>query len=163
MSLTTILGIILGFGLFVGSVVLKTANYMLFLDFASFIMVIGGTLAATFIAFESVITSYSIHYTKLYESAYDDVFTNLTGIITEGGAGNDSYTAGSGNDTFYGGTGDDAVTIQGTGSSSTPDVDVFSGGTGTDTLSLSSDLSAYYTEIDAGAGTLTLKDSCDFV
>lgn len=53
MSLTTVLGIILGFGLFVSSIVLKTANYMLFLDFASFIMVIGGTFAATFIAFES--------------------------------------------------------------------------------------------------------------
>jgi len=53
MSLTTILGILLSFGLFVSSVVLKTANYMLFLDFASFIMVFGGTLAATFIAFES--------------------------------------------------------------------------------------------------------------
>lgn len=53
MSLTTVLGIILGFGLFVSSIILKTANYMLFLDFASFIMVIGGTFAATFIAFES--------------------------------------------------------------------------------------------------------------
>ncbi len=52
MSMTTVLGIILGFGLFISSIVLKTANYLLFLDFASFIMVIGGTLAATFIAFE---------------------------------------------------------------------------------------------------------------
>jgi len=50
--MTTVLGIILGFGLFISSVVLKTANYLLFLDFASFIMVVGGTLAATFIAFE---------------------------------------------------------------------------------------------------------------
>ncbi len=54
MSLTTVLGIILGFGLFVSSIVVKTANYILFLDFASFIMVIGGTLASTFIAFESL-------------------------------------------------------------------------------------------------------------
>jgi chemotaxis protein MotA len=53
MSLTTVLGILLGFGLFVGSIVLSTSNYMLFLDFPSFIMVIGGTFAATFIAFES--------------------------------------------------------------------------------------------------------------
>jgi len=50
--MTTVLGIVLGFGLFISSIVLKTANYSLFIDFASFIMVIGGTLAATFIAFE---------------------------------------------------------------------------------------------------------------
>ncbi len=53
MSLTTILGIILGVGLFVISVVISTSNYLIFLNFPSFIMVIGGTLASTFIAFES--------------------------------------------------------------------------------------------------------------
>lgn len=52
MSFTTILGVLFGFGLFIGSVVLSTNNYLVFLNLPSFVMVIGGTLAATFIAYE---------------------------------------------------------------------------------------------------------------
>lgn len=52
MSFTTILGVLIGFGLFVGSIVLSTDNFLIFLNAPSFIMVIGGTFAATFIAYE---------------------------------------------------------------------------------------------------------------
>lgn len=52
MSFATILGTLMGFALFVGSVVISTDNYLVFLDLASFVMVIGGTFAATFVSFE---------------------------------------------------------------------------------------------------------------
>ncbi len=52
MSLATVLGFLLGIGLFIGSILLSTDNYIIFLEGAGFIMVIGGTLAATFVAFE---------------------------------------------------------------------------------------------------------------
>lgn len=52
MSFATILGVIIGFGLFVGSIVLSTDNFLIFLNLPSFIMVIGGTFAATFVSFE---------------------------------------------------------------------------------------------------------------
>lgn len=52
MSFATILGIIGGIGLFVGAIVMSTDNFMMFLDLPSFIMVIGGTFAATFVSYE---------------------------------------------------------------------------------------------------------------
>ncbi|HIJ37388.1 MAG TPA: flagellar motor protein MotA [Rhodospirillaceae bacterium] len=52
MSLPTLLGFLFGIGLFLGSIVLNTDNYLVFLHAAGFIMVIGGTGAATFVAFE---------------------------------------------------------------------------------------------------------------
>jgi len=52
MSIATILGVVFGFGLFVGSVILSTDNVFVFLNLPSFIMVLGGTLAATFVSFE---------------------------------------------------------------------------------------------------------------
>ncbi|EKV31499.1 Flagellar motor rotation protein MotA [Caenispirillum salinarum AK4] len=53
MSFATIIGVIVGFGLFVGAVILSTDNFMVFLNLASFIMVVGGTFAATFTAYEA--------------------------------------------------------------------------------------------------------------
>lgn len=52
MSFSTIIGILVGIGLFVGAVVLSTDNYLMFLDLPSLIMVLGGTFAATFISYE---------------------------------------------------------------------------------------------------------------
>lgn len=52
MSFATVFGVIFGFGLFVGSILLATDNFLVFLNLPSFIMVIGGTIAATFISFE---------------------------------------------------------------------------------------------------------------
>lgn len=53
MSLPTIFGLIFSLALFVWSIVLSTDNYMAFLDLASFVMVVGGTFAATFISYEA--------------------------------------------------------------------------------------------------------------
>ncbi|NVJ93911.1 MAG: MotA/TolQ/ExbB proton channel family protein [Methylocystaceae bacterium] len=52
MSFATIVGILLGIGLFVGAILLSTDNFMMFLDLPSFVMVIGGTFAATFVSYE---------------------------------------------------------------------------------------------------------------
>lgn len=53
MSINTLLGVIFGLGLVVLAITLATDNWLIFFNGASFIMVCGGTLAATFISFES--------------------------------------------------------------------------------------------------------------
>lgn len=53
MSIETILGLLFGFGLFVGSIVMSSENIAIFVSFPSFIMVLGGTIASTFISFRS--------------------------------------------------------------------------------------------------------------
>lgn len=52
MSLPTILGFLASLVLFIGAIVASTTNYQVFLHLSGFIMVVGGTLAATFVAFE---------------------------------------------------------------------------------------------------------------
>ena len=52
MSISTIVGFLLGVLLVVGSVVLSTNNYLVFLELAGSMMVVGGTLASTFVAYE---------------------------------------------------------------------------------------------------------------
>lgn len=52
MSTTTIIGFVAGIVLFLGSIYIATDNYLVFLDLASFVMVIGGTFATTFISYE---------------------------------------------------------------------------------------------------------------
>jgi chemotaxis protein MotA len=53
MSLTTILAILACFGLIFGSIFHLTSNPIIFIDVAGFMLVIGGTLAATFISYEA--------------------------------------------------------------------------------------------------------------
>ena len=53
MSLATIIALVSALGLFLGAIAFSTDNWTIFLDGASFIMVVGGTLAATFIAYEA--------------------------------------------------------------------------------------------------------------
>ncbi len=53
MSFGTILGVLFGFGLFAGSIMLATDNYGMFLSLPSVILVIGGTLASAFIAYQA--------------------------------------------------------------------------------------------------------------
>ena len=53
MSLGTILGVLFGFGLFAGAIVMATDNYGMFLSLPSVILVIGGTLASAFIAYQA--------------------------------------------------------------------------------------------------------------
>ncbi len=52
MSLTTIIAILVALGLFVGSIIMETNNYFLFLSASSLAIVVGGTMASTFIAYE---------------------------------------------------------------------------------------------------------------
>ena len=52
MSFTTIIGIVVGIGLFVGAIFMATDNFMIFVSVSSFVMVIGGTTAATLISYE---------------------------------------------------------------------------------------------------------------
>ncbi|MEE8393102.1 MAG: MotA/TolQ/ExbB proton channel family protein [Rhodospirillales bacterium] len=52
MALASILGVLGTFGLFIGAIVYQTDNYMVFLDMPSFVIVFGGTLAATFMSYE---------------------------------------------------------------------------------------------------------------
>lgn len=52
MSLATIFGVLGALGLFFGAIFLNTNNYFLFISGSSFMMVVGGTLASTFISYE---------------------------------------------------------------------------------------------------------------
>ena len=52
MSLPTILGFVVGIAFFLFSIVISTDNYAIFFHLTGIMMVIGGTLAATFVAFE---------------------------------------------------------------------------------------------------------------
>ncbi|MAO90241.1 MAG: flagellar motor protein MotA [Rhodospirillaceae bacterium] len=52
MSLNTLIAFLLAFGLFIFAIVSQTNNYLIFVDPFSFVMVIGGTLAATFLGQE---------------------------------------------------------------------------------------------------------------
>lgn len=52
MSLPTLLGFVIGIALFILSIVLSTDNYLIFFHLTGIMMVLGGTMAATFVAFE---------------------------------------------------------------------------------------------------------------
>ena len=53
MSITTLLGFIAGIGLFVGAIMTATDNYLSFVSGPAVVMVLGGTLAATFIGYQA--------------------------------------------------------------------------------------------------------------
>ena len=52
MSLTTIVAFILALGVFIGAVVTATDNFLVFVSLSSFVIVFGGTMAATFVSYE---------------------------------------------------------------------------------------------------------------
>ncbi|MEQ8227705.1 MAG: MotA/TolQ/ExbB proton channel family protein [Rhodospirillales bacterium] len=52
MSLTTLIGLLAAFGLFIGAILMSTDNFLIFLSLSSLLMVVGGTLASTFISYE---------------------------------------------------------------------------------------------------------------
>jgi len=52
MSINTFIGFLAAFALFLGSIFLSTDNYLIFVDLPSLVMVIGGTVTATFISYE---------------------------------------------------------------------------------------------------------------
>lgn len=53
MSLSAFLGVLFGFGLFFGSVVMSTDNWFAFISVSSLLMVVGGTTAAAFMSFQT--------------------------------------------------------------------------------------------------------------
>jgi chemotaxis protein MotA len=68
MSFATIIGILVAFGLFLGSIAVSTDNFVIFFNFPALIMVVGGTLSATFISYEPryVILSLKLIWRILY-------------------------------------------------------------------------------------------------
>ncbi|TCS61350.1 chemotaxis protein MotA [Varunaivibrio sulfuroxidans] len=52
MSFSTIFGVLGAFGLFLGAIAFSTTHYWIFLSLQSLVMVVGGTLASTFISYE---------------------------------------------------------------------------------------------------------------
>mgnify|MGYP003651307705 CR=1 FL=1 len=70
MSLNTFIAMLVGFGLFIAAIVLSTDNYSVFLSGASVILVLGGTVAATFVSYEfryvvealkAIASNFSVH------------------------------------------------------------------------------------------------------
>lgn len=53
MSIGTLVGLIFGFSLFVGAILMSTDNFMMFVSLESLIMVLGGTIASSFISFQA--------------------------------------------------------------------------------------------------------------
>lgn len=52
MSIVTVISMVAAFGLFIGAIIMSTDNYWVFVDLPSLIMVLGGTLSSTFMAYE---------------------------------------------------------------------------------------------------------------
>lgn len=52
MSVTTLLGLLVGFLLFIGAILMSTDNVLIFISFPSLILVLGGTLANAFISYQ---------------------------------------------------------------------------------------------------------------
>lgn len=52
MSFNTLVAALIGIGLFAAAIALSTDNFMVFISGAGFILVVGGTLASTFISYE---------------------------------------------------------------------------------------------------------------
>ncbi|MFH1058627.1 MAG: MotA/TolQ/ExbB proton channel family protein [Pseudomonadota bacterium] len=53
MSLSTLIGFVIGLGLFLSSIVLSTNNYLIFFNLPSLFLVAGGTLACSFVSYQS--------------------------------------------------------------------------------------------------------------
>ena len=51
-SFSTIISLLVAFGMFLGAIVWETDHYIIFLSVTSFIMVVGGTMAAAFVSYE---------------------------------------------------------------------------------------------------------------
>lgn len=52
MSFSTIFSLLIAFGMFIGAIVWETDHYIIFFSLSSFVMVVGGTLAAGFVSYE---------------------------------------------------------------------------------------------------------------
>lgn len=61
MSLSTLLGVLFGFGLFFGSIMHFTDNYMSFWDLHSIVLVLGGTIAAAYMSYQARYVNQAFH------------------------------------------------------------------------------------------------------
>lgn len=53
MSISSLFGVIAGFGLFLAAIALATPNFFIFFSMQSFVLVLGGTLASAFLSYEA--------------------------------------------------------------------------------------------------------------
>lgn len=53
MSFSTLFGVLIGFGLFLGAIVMNTSNYDSFVSLSSMMIVMGGTLSTAFISYQA--------------------------------------------------------------------------------------------------------------
>lgn len=51
-SFSTIFALLIAFGMFLGAIIWETDHYIIFFSISSFVMVAGGTMAATFVSYE---------------------------------------------------------------------------------------------------------------
>ena len=77
MSFNTFVAALVGFGLFFAAIALSTDNFMVFVSGAGFILVVGGTLAATFISYEF---RYVIKALSAIASTFKEI--NTTSVIS---------------------------------------------------------------------------------
>ena len=77
MSISTLIGLIAGIAIFVSAIISSTKEYLVFVNLPGFAIVLGGTIASTFIAFpyEDVKRSFFSVY-KIFMS-HDTTYTNL--------------------------------------------------------------------------------------
>jgi len=80
MSVTTVIGFLVGIALFLGAILISTDNVMMFLSASSLIMVLGGTLANAFISFQG---PYVLQALKNAASIFAHAQTNETVLVTE--------------------------------------------------------------------------------
>jgi len=80
LSIETIVGLLFGFGLFFYAIFSSTDNYIIFLSVSSFIMVMGGTLAATMISYQG---RYVINTLKTLLSILTPAYVNRKTLIEE--------------------------------------------------------------------------------
>ena len=81
MSVTTVIGFLVGIALFLGAILISTDNVMMFLSASSLIMVLGGTLANAFISFQG---PYVLQALKNAASIFAHAQTNETVLVTTG-------------------------------------------------------------------------------
>ncbi len=85
MSLSTVIAVFLSFVLFLGSIVLSTNNYMSFINVPGLIMVLGGTLAAAYMSYQTRYVNLALksiwHALKKPSSTREGLNTEIMRII----------------------------------------------------------------------------------
>jgi chemotaxis protein MotA len=80
MSITTVVGFLVGIALFLGAILISTDNVLMFLSLSSFVMVVGGTLANAFISYQG---PYVLQALRSTWAIFAHAETNETILIAE--------------------------------------------------------------------------------